>query len=370
MLALLFPGQGSQQVGMGRDVFESSQAARDVFAAADAALGFEISRYCFEGPEEELRRTEIQQPALLTTSVALLGALREEVGVEPAFVAGSCAALMTGDMSHLDLCRSQLDMLWSQRREFDGVIKVPVRHGDQGWFDFQTPNLHLYIHLHYLSQSDEDLARLNEVFADGERFDDIPADGANAWPSQAWSAFVEGKNPQFPKQVTENTFRQVCDALDKVEADDTDPETRECYHFHRLNPVFPEGLVRMAMGTPAALYNGGLLQTHLCYFDPERRRPGLPQDVAALVSSVSADEAHVELVNLDSLGSREVIIQAGSFGEHEFTRIAGGGGQERADVDASSFTLHLEPGSAVSLHLGMRRYARAPSYALPAELYP
>ncbi|SVC14625.1 uncharacterized protein METZ01_LOCUS267479 [marine metagenome] len=94
----------------------------------------------------------------------------------------------------------------------------------------------------------------------------------------------------------------------------------------------------------------------------------MPQDVAALVSSVSADGAHVELVNLDSLGSREVIIQAGSFGEHEFTRIVGGGGQ-RADVDASSFTLHLEPGSAVSLHLGMRRYARAPSYALPAELY-
>jgi len=88
MLALLFPGQGSQQVGMGRDVFESSQAAREVFAAADRALGFEISSYCFDGPEDELRRTEIQQPALLTTSIALLRALSEQGPVEPAFVAG------------------------------------------------------------------------------------------------------------------------------------------------------------------------------------------------------------------------------------------------------------------------------------------
>ena len=88
MLALLFPGQGSHEVGMGRDVFESSPAARDVFAAADRALGFEVSRYCFEGPEEDLRRTEIQQPALLTTSIALLRALEESDPVEPAFVAG------------------------------------------------------------------------------------------------------------------------------------------------------------------------------------------------------------------------------------------------------------------------------------------
>jgi [acyl-carrier-protein] S-malonyltransferase len=75
VLALLFPGQGSQEVGMGRDVCEASEAARGVFEAADAALGFSLSRFCFEGPEEELLRTEIQQPAILTTGIALLRAL-------------------------------------------------------------------------------------------------------------------------------------------------------------------------------------------------------------------------------------------------------------------------------------------------------
>src|SRR5262245_66048790 len=88
MLALLFPGQGSQEVGMGRDVCEASPAARAVFAAADRALGFPLSKLCFEGPEEELRRTEIQQPAILTTSVALLRALEERGPVAPACVAG------------------------------------------------------------------------------------------------------------------------------------------------------------------------------------------------------------------------------------------------------------------------------------------
>jgi [acyl-carrier-protein] S-malonyltransferase len=93
-IAFVFPGQGSQFVGMGRALAESSPAAAAVFAAADSALGEPITRLAWEGPEEELNRTENSQPALLAASIAYLEAVRErwyqlEIDVpEPAFAAG------------------------------------------------------------------------------------------------------------------------------------------------------------------------------------------------------------------------------------------------------------------------------------------
>src|SRR5579859_696258 len=76
-IAFLFPGQGSQAVGMGADIFEASNAARAVFEAADEALGFSLSSLCFSGPDETLRETINAQPAIVTVSLALLAALQE-----------------------------------------------------------------------------------------------------------------------------------------------------------------------------------------------------------------------------------------------------------------------------------------------------
>ena len=85
--AFLFPGQGSQAPGMGLELANRYAVARAVFARADEALGFPLSRLCFEGPAEELKRTENTQPAILTTSIATLAVLREQ-GAKPEFVAG------------------------------------------------------------------------------------------------------------------------------------------------------------------------------------------------------------------------------------------------------------------------------------------
>ena len=87
--AFVFPGQGSQFVGMGKDVYSDFPQARAVFDAADRALGFELSRLCFEGPEEELRLTVNVQPALVTLSLALLAVMRTSDSYQaPSFVAG------------------------------------------------------------------------------------------------------------------------------------------------------------------------------------------------------------------------------------------------------------------------------------------
>src|SRR5580692_3658645 len=85
--AFLFPGQGSQFAGMGKSLAENFSAARECFEQADDALGFSLSKMCFEGPEEDLKRTENQQPALLAVSMAAFAVLKVEAG-EPEYVAG------------------------------------------------------------------------------------------------------------------------------------------------------------------------------------------------------------------------------------------------------------------------------------------
>ncbi|MEM6292764.1 MAG: ACP S-malonyltransferase [Myxococcota bacterium] len=86
--AFLFPGQGSQQVGMGKALYDQSAAAKAVFDEADEALGFKISTMCFEGPAEDLTLTANTQPAILTTSIAALAALRERTDLKPSLVMG------------------------------------------------------------------------------------------------------------------------------------------------------------------------------------------------------------------------------------------------------------------------------------------
>lgn len=87
-IAFIFPGQGAQAVGMGKDLYEQFEVAKKVYEIADSALGFKISEICFNGPEEVLKLTKNTQPAILTTSLACLEVLKSELNIEPCATAG------------------------------------------------------------------------------------------------------------------------------------------------------------------------------------------------------------------------------------------------------------------------------------------
>jgi [acyl-carrier-protein] S-malonyltransferase len=109
-IAFLFPGQGSQAIGMSKDLAEQYPIARQTFEEADDALGHKLSQLCFEGPEDELRLTEVTQPAILTASVAAWRVVNEN-GLKPRFVAGHSlgeysAHVAAGTLSFTDAVRT------------------------------------------------------------------------------------------------------------------------------------------------------------------------------------------------------------------------------------------------------------------------
>ncbi len=143
-LALLFPGQGSQHPAMGKSIADASPAARAVYAKADKALGFSISRVCFEGSPEELEKTANTQPAILATSVAYLAFLRErlqEMGrrLAPSFVAGhsmgqftaavAAGSLDLGDALRLVQERARIMAEWARNRP--GGLAAVLGLGDK-----------------------------------------------------------------------------------------------------------------------------------------------------------------------------------------------------------------------------------------------
>ncbi len=268
---------------------------------------------------------------------------------------------------------------------------IPMRYGDAGWFDWGMMTPTWPVALWNLSMADQDWERL-EFLRENERHDwnkVFPFHSKeDAGHEQPWVRFLAGDNPTYPERMLDATHQIMSRRLELTRRD-TDVGTKHhVHHWQWANPVSSEALVQLTLGGPQQLYNGGLLHARLRYYDSIRKRPGLPEDVAALVEKLERDRTVVQLVNLNPNESRELIVQAGAFGEHRFSKarwdgrtsewpgeLGGYSGsyaapkvstEERTiEIGSSSFSVELPPAMEIRLDLATERYVNEPSYSQP-----
>ena len=145
--------------------------------------------------------------------------------------------------------------------------------------------------------------------------------------------------------------------------DTTTPDTRLADDPMEFNPATVGTLAQLMLGGMLPGRTGSILHCRVRHFDPRARRAGLPEDVAALVESMSADEVKLVLVNVGQVEPRAVIVQAGGYAEHQFTSVALDG--REIPINRPEITVHLAPGSGAHLVLKMRRYANQPTLTPP-----
>ncbi len=288
--------------------------------------------------------------------------------VEATMIGGMNATLLSGDSRFLDLPRSVIDLVSQQAKREDGNVLVPHRYGNNGWYDYRPFPPKYLAQLWYFSRSSDDwerLRRLTDVASWKElHYSKGKGDSEHAGP---WLMYVRGENDEYPLQILQACYRETLARLKRMRDDRTGPSEQDVHHWQNLNPVVLEGLVQLTLGAPNHIYHGGLLQTSVRYFDPQRKRPGLPADVAALVERLTPDGIRLQLVNLNPASSRRVIVQAGMFAEHEFTQVR----QvvhypfQFDQINDRRFEVELAPGAVGRLEIDMRRFAHPPTYAFP-----
>jgi hypothetical protein len=273
--------------------------------------------------------------------------------VPRSIVAFMNASLLTGDDQYMNVWRRQNAAINAQSREIDGQQQTPRMHGADGWYSFAPGPYRLNgFEIWYVSMRAEDRALAG---------------------SHPWVDYLEGRNPGYPADSLRTALNRVRERVAAVHADQTTPETRLADDALERNPASVTALLQLTQGAlhiarptwgPTSPFQGGApLHARLRYFDPVKRRAGLPEDVGALVDSLAADRAGVTLVNLNPSRERVVTVQGGAYGEHVI--VSAGDGRQTTAIGATAFDVRLAPGASVRLELAMRRYAAQPTLAFP-----
>lgn len=253
------------------------------------------------------------------------------------------AHFLTGDDAYLEPWRRQIDLVNAQKKVIDGKTMYPHMHGDGGWYAYSPREYDDgALDLWYWSMRPEDRRRL---------------------PTTGWLAYLDGLDPGYPERALRADFATIRRKVDGLRRDATTRDTRLADDPMEFNPATVGTLVQLMLGGILPGRTGSILHCRVRHFDPRARRAGLPEDVAALVESMSASEVRLALVNLDQVEPRELVMQAGGYAEHQFTSAVIDG--REVPVDRPDITVHLAPGAGASLLFKMRRYANPPTLAFP-----
>lgn len=263
----------------------------------------------------------------------------------------SNALTVTGDQSFIGVLRRQMDNLYAQKKVENGRTLLPQMYGDPkgykesgapSWYHY-TPNLFIdrLTEIYFWSMDRKDLERI---------------------PLTGFVGFLEGKASNFPEQTLAADLEGVRRVVRQIEADSTTSDTRLADYVQGLNPIHTHALTNLTMGAYLA-GNIWSLHARFRYFDPQRKRSGLPDDVAALVEKLSTDAATLTLVNVDATEPRTVAVQAGGYGEHRFDTATIDG--KTTNIAGPLLYVRLEPGAGARIQFKMSRYVNQPTLAYP-----
>jgi hypothetical protein len=258
-----------------------------------------------------------------------------------------------GDDKYLDVWRRMTDHINAAAKTVNGKLSSPTMFGDQGWYSYEPGKWQIGSQdIYYLSMKPSDRARA---------------------PDNPWLSYLEGRNGAYPVLALRTALERIRNAHAALLSDQTTPDTRFADTVMDQNPANVTALIELMEGgihvgrpgwsrfSPSV---GGALQfVRLRYFDPVARRPGIPQDVSALVEQLTADSTTVTLVNLNQTDARTVTIQGGAYGEHEILSVSDG--RTSKPVGERFVTVRLAPGAGARLTLRMQRYANPPTLDFP-----
>ena len=255
------------------------------------------------------------------------------------------ALLLTGDTRYVAVWRKLLDQVNANRtKDDDGRTVYPHMYGDRGWYEFtREPFAYGAEELYYWTY-------------DRSVLDLLPN-------KPRWVAFLDGDDPDYPVAALQADLAAVRERVTAQRQDTSTPDTRMCDDPNAINPAQIDALNRLMLGGLPTGRTGYPLHCRLRYFDPTRRRAGIPEDVAALVERLDSDATVVTLVNVSQHQERTVIVQGGAYGEHRIVTAAANGAT--IEVEGPHLTVRLAPGASGRLTLHMRRYANQPTFAFP-----